>query len=105
MDEPLSKELPADPHMWLGGQTFLTVPQANDESREMLAELIDTVLDEKERWIINALFWEGKSLQQVADDLGFSTGGKKNKTLVIYYRDKALRKMKEALCARESLQV
>lgn len=104
MSETSSREYPADPQLWLGGQEFLWRQQADPDLRELLGELIDNVLDDKERWIINALFWEGKSLQEVADQLGFSEDGKKNKTLVIYYRNKALRKLKEALVEGQQVE-
>ena len=74
--------------------------ESNDDLlylRDVVAEYVDQ-LDERELWIVNAFTSERKSLQAIADELGFS------KTHVWRLRNEAFDKLKQAMTMNPTIR-
>lgn len=74
--------------------------ESNDDLlylRDVVAEYVDQ-LDERELWIVNAFISERKSLQAIADELGFS------KTHVWRLRNEAFDKLKHAMTMNPTIR-
>lgn len=70
-------------------------PESMLEKQERLEPmrliLESDVLTERERWVIEAIFWRGRSLAQIGHELGLV------KASIFRIRERALKKLEEAL--------
>ena len=62
------------------------------ERLEPLRRILESdLLTDRERWVIEAIFWRGRSLAQIGDELGLV------KASIFRIRERALKKLEEAL--------
>jgi DNA-directed RNA polymerase specialized sigma subunit len=66
--------------------------------RELIADAMDDNLSDLEMWVFNALFVERKSLRRLSKELSIP------KTTVARIRDRATKKLREALQSHPAIQ-
>lgn len=87
--------IPETPMQALMEADFGSEPEESWEEKqdrfESLRDAIDTVLDERERWVIEAMFWRRMGLKLIGRELNYT------QTHIARIRDSALKKLREAL--------
>ncbi|MGV2385716.1 MAG UNVERIFIED_CONTAM: hypothetical protein LOD86_10695 [Thermobifida fusca] len=63
--------------------------EEKQERYEALRDALDTVLDDRERWVIEAMFWRRMGIKRIGRELNYSP------THIARIRDTALRKLRE----------
>lgn len=93
-ETPMFRRIPESPMQALMEADFGHEPEESSEELEPLREIVSTAVDmlpEEDKWVINAVYSEQLSLQQIAEQLGVS------KTHVFRIRNRALRALKAML--------
>jgi predicted DNA-binding protein YlxM (UPF0122 family) len=93
-ETPMFRRIPENPIQALMEADFGHEPEESSEELEPLREIVADAVDllpEEDRWVIDAVYSEQLSLQQIADQLGVS------KTHVFRIRNRALKALKAML--------
>ena len=93
-ETPMFRRIPENPIQALMEADFGQEPEESSEELEPLREIVADAVDllpEEDKWVINAVYSEQLSLQQIADQLGVS------KTHVFRIRNRALKALKAML--------